>query len=89
LVAGGITVISRPPHRNRWDAKSQSKHEHFRQTGRDHFIHRVIDRPGNFYYERIVDSETGAVVRLVDEPLSLHRGRGSARATPGADTLGD
>ncbi len=53
--------------------------ELFRLTGRWHRIHRVIDRRGDRYYERIEDDETGEVVRLVDEPLTDHQGRGSAR----------
>jgi hypothetical protein len=51
----------------------------FRLTGRWHLLHRVIDRRNNRYYERIEDEETGEVVRLVEEPLTEHQGRGDAR----------
>lgn len=44
-----------------------------------HRLSRVIDRRGNRYTEHIEDAETGQVVRHVDEPLTKHTGRGSAR----------
>jgi hypothetical protein len=50
-----------------------------RKTGRLSVIDRNIDRLGDRYQERIVDAETGEVIREVDEPLSEHRGRGDAR----------
>ena len=51
----------------------------YRLTGRWHRLHQVIDRRGNRYYKRVEDAETGELVRLVDEPLPEHQGRGSAR----------
>ena len=42
---------------------------------------RVIDRQNNRYRENIINSETGDVIRSVDEPLTEHRGRGSAGKT--------
>lgn len=49
-----------------------------RESGEVRHVVREIDRAGNRYYERITDPH-GNVVREVDEPLSEHRGRGSAR----------
>jgi hypothetical protein len=51
----------------------------FRLTGRIHLIDRTIDRVRDRYRERIVDAETGEIIREVDEPLSRHQGRGDAR----------
>ena len=42
-------------------------------------IHRIIDRVKGWYYEHIVDPETGNVVRHCEEPLSKHQGHGSAK----------
>jgi hypothetical protein len=52
-----------------------------RDTGHEIGIHRIIDRRGDNprYYERVVDKETGEEIRLVDESLQEHRGRGDAR----------
>jgi hypothetical protein len=50
-----------------------------RKTGRLSLVDRSIDRLRDWYHERIVDAETGEVIREVDEPLSEHRGRGDAR----------
>jgi hypothetical protein len=41
-------------------------------------VSRVVDREGDRYTERIVDAG-GNVVRNVDEPLSEHRGHGTAK----------
>ena len=41
-------------------------------------VSRVVDREGDRYTERIVDA-AGNVVRDVDEPLSDHRGYGTAK----------
>jgi hypothetical protein len=48
-----------------------------RATGHWNVLSRLIDRRGNRYRERIVDGETGEVIRDVDEPLTGHRGHGS------------
>jgi hypothetical protein len=48
-------------------------------TGRWFDLKRRIDRTNDRYSERIVDPESGEVVREVNEPLSEHRGRGDAR----------
>lgn len=55
------------------------KLEWFRRSGRWHVVTRVVNRRDDQYHERIVDRETGSVVREVHEPLSQHRGHGSAR----------
>jgi hypothetical protein len=41
---------------------------------------RLIDRGGDRYVERVLDSKTGDVLRDCDERLTDHRGRGSAKA---------
>jgi hypothetical protein len=51
----------------------------FEKTGRLHLIDRSFDRIRDWYHERIADAETGDVVHECDEPLSEHRGHGSAR----------
>ncbi len=51
------------------------------------FMHklRIIDRDNNRYAERVVDPQTGEVLRDVDEPLTGHRGHGSAKWARGQD----
>jgi len=44
-----------------------------------HHVELAVDRIRNRYYERIIDKESGEVVREVDEPLADHVGRGSAK----------
>ena len=45
------------------------------------FHERVIDRENNRYFERVTDYETGGVIHIHEEPLSEHRGHGSAKQT--------
>jgi hypothetical protein len=51
------------------------------EPGHRQHIHKmdVIDRRGNRYFEHITDNETGEIIRVVDEPLTDHRGHGSAK----------
>jgi hypothetical protein len=48
---------------------------------------QVVDRRGNRYVKRVEDPRTAEVVRDVNEPLTDHRGFGSARGCglPGRD----
>ena len=50
-----------------------------RATDQWNHLTREIDREKNRYRERIVNPETGAVIRDVDEPLTDHVARGSAK----------
>lgn len=40
---------------------------------------RILDRDNDRYVEKVVDPETGEVLRDVEEPLSEHQGHGSAK----------
>jgi hypothetical protein len=42
-------------------------------------IHRMIDRRRNLYYEKVHDPDTRDVLHEDEEPLSEHRGHGSAK----------
>jgi hypothetical protein len=50
-----------------------------RSTGEWVKLDRRVDRVADRYTERIVDRNGKVVVRDVDEPLSQHQGRGSAK----------
>jgi hypothetical protein len=43
---------------------------------------RVIDRDGDKYVERITDLQTGEILHECVEPLSNHRGHGTAKPKP-------
>ncbi len=40
---------------------------------------RIIDRENDWYEETVIDPETGEVIHRCAEPLSNHRGHGSAK----------
>ena len=63
--------------------------DYHRDTREWRQVYRVVDREGDRYTERIMDA-AGNVVRDVDEPLSEHRGHGTAqrpRSRPGPGGL--
>ncbi len=39
----------------------------------------VVDRENDRYVERVVDPETGEIIHVCEEPLSKHRGHGTAK----------
>lgn len=51
----------------------------YRKTGLWSRVLQVIDRQNNRYKKVVTNAETGEVLRSVDEPLSDHKDRGSAR----------
>ncbi|MGC1133561.1 MAG: hypothetical protein WA941_12120 [Nitrososphaeraceae archaeon] len=51
----------------------------YRKTGRSVRRRMRVDRDNNRYTEEVEDKETGEIIHSVDEPLSEHRGHGSAR----------
>lgn len=51
----------------------------FRKTGEWMKLSRVIDVENDSYCEIIIDPVTGKVVHICIEPLSKHRGHGSAK----------
>lgn len=54
----------------------------YRKTGQWMRLERFFDRINDWYREHISVRESGVVVRHVEEPLSQHRGHGSARQSP-------
>ncbi len=50
-----------------------------RKLGKFVKLERVIDRARNWYMERVTDPDTGQVLHECEEPLTDHRGHGSAR----------
>ena len=49
------------------------------------FHERVIDRENDRYLERVTDYQTGEVLHFHEEPLSEHRGHGSAKTKAGGN----
>jgi predicted RNA-binding Zn-ribbon protein involved in translation (DUF1610 family) len=52
--------------------------DYHRKTGKWNQLERVIDRQNDWYEEKVVDPESGAIVHHCAEKLSDHRGHGSA-----------
>ena len=52
----------------------------YRKSGEWHHREMYIDRENDRYKEVIKDKTTGEIIRRCEEPLSKHRGRGSAKS---------
>ena len=59
--------------------ESVSGDDFHRNTQRWSTLSRTIDRQNDLYTEKIVDSETGQIIRYCSEPLSKHVGHGNAK----------
>jgi hypothetical protein len=69
----------RSPGRDNYDVQHIEGDSLEKRTGKWNWLRWVIDRVNNRYQKRIIDGETGAILRDDDKPLSEHRDPGSAR----------
>ncbi len=53
--------------------------DYHKKSKKWNFLHRIIDRLNDRYYELITDGETGDILKKTDEKLSQHQGHGSAK----------
>jgi RNA polymerase subunit RPABC4/transcription elongation factor Spt4 len=74
-----MDITNAPGPRDKAPTRIQIKNELHRDSGRFQQAHRTFDKQNDRYRETITDYSTGEVVVEKDEPLSKHRGRGSAR----------
>jgi hypothetical protein len=78
-LAGGIRPEgrqfrrARSPGKANFDVQHEEGDSFYHATGRWHRVTRIIDRVRNWYFEHIVDAESGELMQYKDEPLSKHR----------------
>jgi hypothetical protein len=51
----------------------------YRDTGKWNYLERVFDYENDYYIEKITDPLTGEIIKECKEPLSEHKGHGSAK----------
>jgi hypothetical protein len=73
------TTVRRDPGQRRSPVEELGGDVYSHSLGRMVRIQRIIDRRRDLYYERVFDPETREVLREIEEPLSQHTGRGSAK----------
>ena len=79
----GVMHRSRKPNKRNYDVEEKRGTSLSVALDKPVIYHRVIDKTNDRYFEKIVDPDTGDVVRDVSEKLSDHQGRGHAkRASP-------
>ena len=64
---------------SRWFFQERSESSYFHRDAEWHRLFRLIDRQNDRYAEVITRRTTGEILREVEEPLSSHRGHGSAK----------
>ena len=78
VAAKGLTRgMRRPKGKHEYEVL---KGNEFNSDGHMMRIERIIDRQNDRYTETVIDEDTGETVRQIDEPLSQHMGRGSAKS---------
>jgi DNA-directed RNA polymerase subunit RPC12/RpoP len=78
-VRSQVAVKARREDRGRPFREIKQGDDLHRKSGRWNILSRLIDHEQDLYEERIVDGESGEVIKDIREPLSQHRGHGSAR----------
>ena len=68
-----------PAGKNTFNVEITEGNDLHRNTGKWNKLWRRVDREGNKYQERIIDGETGEIIRDVNEPLGQHKGPRSPR----------
>ena len=74
-----MKLQDREAGKKKWRSQIQSGHDYHHATGTWSYLERVIDRGKDWYHEFITSLDGKLIHREVDEPLSKHLGRGSAR----------
>jgi hypothetical protein len=78
---GDLGLKARTPGEKKPFLEQKTGASYWRKMGKWMRRVQIIDRRGNRYVKRVEDPDTGEVVRNVDEPLTDHRGYGSAKRT--------
>ncbi len=78
-VSVGSRVVGRAKGEKKPFMESRTEPSKSIKLGRNVHHERTIDRRNNKYTEKITDPKTGEVLHECEEPLSEHRGHGSAK----------
>lgn len=78
-ISTGMRMKGREPGRKEPFFEARAEPSRSVKLGRDVHLERVVDRRNDKYTETITDPVTGEVIHHCDEPLSEHRGHGSAK----------
>jgi hypothetical protein len=77
----GIKVVKKPGEKR--SPVEEKMGDELQADGGWKRVHRIIDRRGDRYYEKVHDPDTREVTHLTDEPLSEHVGHGAAKPRKG------
>ena len=76
----GLGIKAKRPGEKRPFIEDKAMPDFSQSRGKVVLRKQVIDRDNDKYFESVTDYESGEVIHHRDEPLSEHRGHGSAKA---------
>ncbi|MGO8943524.1 MAG: zinc ribbon domain-containing protein [Syntrophobacteraceae bacterium] len=76
----GLGIKAKRPGEKRPFIEDKAMPDFSQSRGKVVLRKQVIDRDNDKYFESVTDYESGEVIHHCDEPLSEHRGHGSAKA---------
>ena len=76
-VVKSLSRTGERPH-GKWD-REESRGYELNQEGHLMSKVRILDRKEDYYKELVINTDTGNIDRDVEQPLSEHTGRGSAK----------
>jgi hypothetical protein len=79
VIHGKLGMKARHKNSKKPFVESVSGDDLHRKTGKWMKLSRLIDREHNLYREEVKDPSTGGVLHYCEEPLSEHKGHGSAK----------
>ena len=85
ILRDGLGVKAKRPGESRPYVEDKAMSSFSHRLGKHVFREQVIDRDNNRYFEKVTDYESGEIIDHNEEPLSEHRGHGTAKVKKEAE----
>jgi len=79
IARAGLGLKAKRPNQKKPYVEAKNGPSHSHKLGKLVEHERFIDRDNDRYSEKVTDYESGEIIHHSDEPLSTHRGHGSAK----------
>ena len=79
ILRDGLGVKAKRPGESRPYVEDKAMPSFSHRLGKHVLREQVIDRDNNRYFEKITDYESGEIIHHNEEPLTEHRGHGTAK----------
>ena len=79
ILRDGLGMKAKRPGESRPYVEDKAMPSFSHRLGKHVLREQVIDRDNNRYFEKVSDYESGEIIHHSEEPLSEHRGHGTAK----------